>query len=88
MKRIFILLAIISLVSFTSCKNTRVKKYGGKMTIELKANEKLVNVTWKDDNLWYLTVPMESTDIPKTSLFKEKSKRGILEGEITFKETR
>jgi hypothetical protein len=88
MKRIFILLAIITLISFSSCKNKRVKKWGGSMTIELKANQKLMNVTWKDNDIWYLTTSMDSIDKPKQSVFQEKSNRGILEGRITFKESR
>jgi len=83
---ILLLLAIIFLA--TSCQNWRVKKAGGSMTIELKANEKLVNATWKDSNLWYLTKPMSKTDSAETSILREKSKHGLLEGQITFIETK
>jgi len=86
---IFTLLFAMVIASFaiTGCtKNKRVKNLGGSMTIELPVNQKFVNVTWKDNNLWYLTTPMESIDTPKTYIFHEKSKHGILEGTVTFKE--
>ena len=82
------IIAIISLISLSSCQNMRVKNFGGSMTIELKANQKLMNVTWKDQELWYLTTEMDANDKPKTSTFHEKSKNGILEGTVIFKETR
>lgn len=82
------MLALIALISFTSCKNYRVKQIGGTMTIELPANQKFVNATWKDNNLWYITTEMEITDKPKTHVFKEKSNNNIFEGKVIFKETR
>lgn len=84
--RILLLLAIIFLLS--SCQNWRVKKAGGSMTIELKVNEKFVNATWKQDNVWYLTKTMTKTDSAETYFLREKSKLGILEGTITFVETK
>jgi hypothetical protein len=69
-------------------ENERAKAWGGKMTVELPANQKLVNVTWKETDLWVLTKPMTATDVPETYKFSEKSTFGMMEGEITLKETR
>lgn len=62
------------------------KKYGGEATLDLPKGEKLVNITWKDDSLWYLTRPMTKEDKGETYKFKESSAFGILEGSITVKE--
>ena len=71
-----------------SCtQNQRVKKFGGTMEINLE-NEKLINVTWKDDHLWVLTKEMKATDILETYKFSEKSSFGILQGTIIFKEVK
>lgn len=38
------------------------------------------NVTWKEDNLWYLTRPMNENDVAETYNFNEKSSWGLVEG--------
>lgn len=48
MKKIGLVLGVISLVLFGSCtENARVKQWGGEGTINLPKGRKLVNVTWK-----------------------------------------
>lgn len=88
MKRLAILLAGAFLA--TSCTdNSRVKKYGGSMTIDLPKGQKLLNATWKgEDNLWYLTRPLQPNEQPTESRFQEKSPHGIVEGTVIFKESR
>ena len=90
MKKVFgIVLAIVFILSITSCtKNQRVKTWGGEATFELPANEKLVLVTWKEDELWYLTRPMTADDKVETYKFQEKSSWGMLEGTYILKEVR
>jgi hypothetical protein len=56
--------------------------------IELDPGQKLVNATWKEANLWYLTEPMESGYVPKTKVFKEDSRFGVMEGKVIFHEKR
>lgn len=86
---IILMLLMCVVLTFTSCtENERAKAWGGKMTVELPANQKLVNVTWKETDLWILTKPMTTTDLPETYIFTEKSTFGVMEGEITFKEIR
>ena len=87
MKRlsIFILLAI----SLASCtENARVKSWGGDGTITLPAGRKLVNITWKETQIWYLTRPMNSTDVAETYQFHEESSFGVMEGTYTIIETK
>lgn len=86
---IALMLLMCVALAFTSCtENTMAKNYGGKMTIELKSNQKFINATWKEDNLWVLTKTMSATDVPETYKFTEKSTFGVMEGEITIKETK
>lgn len=56
------------------------------MNITLKTNQKLINVSWKDKNMWILTKEMESTDVAETYNFEEYSKYGILDGKLTINE--
>lgn len=87
MKKIVLVLGIS--LALTSCQNSLVRKFGGDMTINLPAGEKLVNVTWKEGNdLWYLTRPMEANEKPTTSTFVEKSNMGILQGKVTIIESK
>ena len=87
---IAIVLVIFIIVSILcGCtEHGRARKYGGKMTITLPKGQKLIEATWKEASLWYLTEPMDSGYNPKTKTFCEDSRFGVLEGEITFIESR
>ena len=53
-----------------SCtENTRVKNFGGEGIINLPQGRKLVNVTWKDTQLWYITRQMRPDDVVETYIF-------------------
>lgn len=86
MKRIYLFIVIItSIVVCSSCtENVRSRVYGADMTVRLEPGEKLVEATWKENNLWYLVEPMDSTYIPKTKIFKENSSLGIIQGKVIF----
>lgn len=90
MKKIIfgILVSVILGFGFTSCTQCTSRNFGGDMTITLKPGEKLLEVTWKNNNIWYLTEPMDSNYVPKVKIFKESSMVGVLEGTVTFIETR
>lgn len=85
-KTLLVLFLIVSLFSCT--ENTRIRKFGGNSELILNKNEKLVNISWKGDELWVLTTEMEVDYKPKTYTFIEKSKYGILEGEIKIVEVK
>ena len=81
---LFTLLMIVVLiwVAFSSCtSNSRARNFGGTETVELKPGYRLVNVTWKQDDLWVLTKQDTSTK-PTQYSFHEKSSYGMMEGEI------
>lgn len=88
MKTIRVMLLLFVLVSITGCEQTVSRNFGGNMTITLNPGEKLIEATWKEDNLWCLTEPMDSDYIPKTKVFKESALFGVLNGTVTFIESR
>ena len=70
MKKVFLAIGVIAMLG--SCtENNRVKNWGGEGTINLPKGRKLVNVTWKNTEVWYLTRPMSSSDVAETYQFQE-----------------
>ena len=87
MKKLF--LVIVMGVMVTSCtENNRVKNWGGEGNINLPKGRKLVNVTWKENQIWYLTRPMNSNDVAETYQFQEESSWGVMEGTYNIVETK
>ena len=84
MKKFKILvLSTIFLLSLSGCtENDRARNYGGTMTVKLKPNQKLVNVTWKQNELWYLTKEMSQSDVAETYKFQEDSRWGMVQGTV------
>lgn len=64
------------------------KNFGGTMTVELKPGLKLVNVTWKESELWYLTRAMRADEAPESYEFQESTGMGMMEGKVIIKERR
>lgn len=84
MKKSIVLIALIAIL-FSSCTdNQRAKNFGGKSVVTLQPNQRVVNVTWKQDDMWILY--KVDTTKPYQYTFKESSSWGILEGEVTIKE--
>jgi hypothetical protein len=87
MKRILMLVGIIFVLG--SCtENTRVKNFGGEGIINLPQGRKLVNVTWKDTQLWYITRQMRPDDVVETYIFQEESSWGVIEGSYNIVESK
>lgn len=86
MKYLFVFFSFIFLISCT--KNKRAKSFGGTATLTLPTGQKLINVTWKDANLWYLTRPMAATDTAAIYTFHEQSSLGVWEGTYIIKEVK
>lgn len=86
-KFITFILALVAVVAFSSCtENLRARTYGGTTTIDLDPGQKLLEVTWKETSIWYLTEPMEPGYEPKTKVFQEDSRFGVMEGKVIFVE--
>ena len=85
---IAIILIIVAAIFVSCTDHTMSRKFGGKETITLPKGMKLVEATWKESDLWYLLEPMDANYVPKTKIFQEDSRFGVLEGKVTFVETR
>lgn len=83
-----IVIFILVMFELSRCTSDQsvTKNFGGSMDIELEPNQKLVEVTWKDDSLWLLTKDMQEQDIAENYRFQEKDVTGILEGTVFIKE--
>ena len=89
MKQFLFITMILGFILMTSCtENERAKNFGGTQTIELPAGEKLIEATWRGEQLWYLTRPMRKCEAPETFKFREKSNWGVMEGDVIFKESK
>ena len=89
MKKIFAIVAIIACTILSSCtEQIRTRQFGGEMTIKLPAGQELMEVTWKEDDLFYLTRPMADDYIPVTKTFQESSSWGVMESTVYFVESR
>ena len=81
------LLTIGIIFSFTGCtRQIMAREFGGSYTIDLPKGEKLIEITWKDDDLFYLTRPMREDESPETYTFQQDSAYGIFEGSVTVVE--
>ena len=84
MKKILIIITGAMLcLTMTGCQSA-TRYYGGSMTLELEPDQKLEEITWKDNSLWYLTRPMTERDIAETHTFQQSSTWGIAEGSVTI----
>jgi hypothetical protein len=80
MKKLFVLLSAVAV--FTSCtENERAKHWGGTEKISLNKNEIVLNVTWKETEMWICTKDT-TTGI---TYFREKSNWGMMEGTVILK---
>ena len=88
-KKILALLVAGVLVTgtLTGCQGA-TKSFGGSMTLNLEPNQKLEEITWKDDSLWHLTRPMTDDDIAETHTFQQQSEFGVFEGTVTIVESK
>lgn len=77
----------MAIVCLTGCQ-TVTKDYGGEMIVNLEPNQKLEEITWKDNSLWYLTRPMTDEDVAETHLFQQQTDFGVFEGTVTIVESK
>lgn len=85
-KTIVLSLFILSLFSCT--ENQRARNLGGTAKVKIPCNQKVTNITWKEENLWYSTTPMEEGYTPQTHNFREESSFGLMEGNYLLIETK
>ena len=84
-----VLSVVLGIFLVTSCtQNNRVKMFGGTGNINLPKGKKLVTVTWKDTQVWYLTRPMRDGEQTEVYQFQEESSWGMVEGTYNIIETK
>lgn len=84
-----VLLSTLIICALAACtENQKAKSFGGNAEVTLPKGQKLVNATWKDDNLWYLTRPMTPADSATIYSFHEESSFGVWEGTYTIIEVK
>jgi len=84
-----LILIVVALICMCSCtEQIRTRQFGGKMEIRLPTGQELMEATWKDDDLFYLTRPMTPDYVPVTKTFQESSSWGVMESTVYFIETR
>ena len=88
-KKILSLIIVLLIgVQLTGCQ-TAARNLGGTFELKLEENRKLVNITWKDGDLWYLTREMKPDESPETYEFKESNALvNVKEGKVIIIETR
>ena len=83
-KTILLVAVLLASIFAVGCDNFLAKNGGGNITKTLPAGRKLVNVSWKDNDLWFLTRPMVEGEKPETYVYSESSAMGIAEGSVTI----
>ena len=69
----------ITLLALASCTdNQKARNYGGTETIKLEPQEKFINITWKQDNLWIIV----QDTLTGSFYAREKSSFGVWEGKV------
>lgn len=84
----FLSIIFLSTLLIGCTDKQKARSFGGSETITLPKGQKLMVITWKDDNIWYLTKPMSDSDKVETYNFQEESSFGTWEGTVTVIETR
>jgi len=73
---------LVTILVMSSCTdNVRARHWGGTETLALNPNEVVLNVTWKDNDMWICTKDTTSGVV----YFREKSSWGMVEGAVVFK---
>lgn len=80
---------VFCFVFFRGCsEQSMTRSWGGEMDVFLEPNTKLMEVTWKEDNLWLLTKEMTEEDIAEDYKFQEKDALGMMEGCVNIHEVK
>ena len=74
------MVAITLLVLVSCTDNQRARSFGGTETVKLEPNEKFINITWKQDNLWVIV----QDTVTGNYYAREKSNFGVLQGKVVI----
>jgi hypothetical protein len=80
-------IALFGSVVFSGCTaQERARSFGGTAEVKLPAGRKLITVTFKETDIWYLTRAAKPDEKPETYEFTESASWGILEGKVIIRE--
>lgn len=85
--RIAFVIAFMSIFLNGCSENELANNFGGDISYELKCNQQLVNVTWKNHDLWILTKKADADFTPQSYTFSQKSQYGFFGGNVTITES-
>lgn len=88
MKKLFVFISLIGLLSLTSCEQYVARKFGGNVDIKVEKGYKVTSATWKENDLFYFIEPMEEDYQPKVKKFIESSNIGVIESKVIFIESK
>jgi hypothetical protein len=81
------LVVLLFTLFFNSCtKQDRIKNFGEEGVLDLPAGKKLVNLTWKESDMWILVRDMKEGETPEVYIFYDESSYGLMSGKYTVKE--
>lgn len=83
-----VIVAIVCVTIVGCTAQERAFRFGGSTTVDLPKGQKLINITWKENHLWYLTKPMTPEDKVENYSFQESSSFGVWQGTVTISEHR
>jgi hypothetical protein len=81
MKKLMMILGVMVVVMSSCTENARARHFGGTETLALKPNEVVLNVTWKESQMWICT----QDTVTRVVYFREKSSWGVMEGTVILK---
>lgn len=84
--KLYLPLALAIMVMVPSCTcNQMARAWGGSQTIELEPGRRLLNCTFKEDDIWILA-RKDTLVEPDTLYFYEHSSYGLLQGTVMIVE--
>lgn len=78
----------VSLMMVGCTDNIRARAWGGTAEENLPRGQKLVNITWKESDVWILTKAMTKDDVAETYEFRESSTYGVMQGKVIIRESK
>ena len=81
------LCAAAALLALSGCDNWMAKHWGGTLELHAEPGTKVINVTWKNEDIWVVTRPMRDDEHAEVVTFREYSRTGILSGKVVVHET-
>ena len=88
LKLFLVTIMLMAVLSLVGCSQYVSRNFGGDYTHELPKGEKLINATWNEGNLWYLTRPMNEEDSVETYTLEADTLFGVFEGAVTIVESK